>query len=40
MGGQVDEVAAIVDAFDLHARRENPRRIDLLDFCFNATDRR
>src|SRR6516162_3576909 len=40
MGGQVDEIAAIVDAFDLHARRENPRRIDLLDLCFNTTDRR
>ena len=40
MGGQVDEVAAIVDALDLHARRENPRRIDLLHLYFNATDRR
>src|SRR5262245_30096871 len=40
VGGQVNEVAAIVNAFDPHARRENSRRIDLLDFFFNATDRR
>src|SRR5215471_20696887 len=38
MGGQVNEVAAIVNAFDTHPWRENPRRIDLLDFRFNATD--
>src|SRR5215469_10986774 len=40
MGGQADQIAAIVNAFDMHARRENSRCVDLLDLCFNATDRR
>src|SRR5262249_42075728 len=40
MGGQADEIAAIVNAVDMHARWENSRCVDLLDLCFNATDRR
>ena len=36
----LDEVLAIVDALDAHARRENVRTVDALDFALDAFDRR
>src|SRR5215471_7016403 len=39
MGGQADEVAAIVNALDTYPRRENARRVDLVDFRFDAANR-
>src|SRR5262249_60445919 len=40
MGGQAYEVAAIVNALDTYPRRENSRCVDLVDFRFDAADRR
>src|SRR5207237_10392227 len=40
MRGQVDEVAAIVEAVDTHARRQDTRCVELLDLLFNTADRR
>ena len=38
VGGEVDEIAAVVDPLDAHARRQYAAGIDLLDLGFNPLD--
>ena len=38
LGGDVDQVAAVVDLLDLHARRQDAGGVDLLHLGFDALD--